>query len=131
MKRRAAQTPLRLVTEISVTPLLDIALVILLIFIVAVPLMRNAPTAAAGSGPPADVAVLALDEKPEVRIEGQAVPAEGMEDAFRGLKEARPHVAVRIEASGDLPVSRLMPVMDALSAAGIEKTTVETKEAAK
>lgn len=128
--KKPAKTPLRLITEISVTPLLDMTLIILVVFILAVPLMRTAPPSAAAAPPP-DVAVLKLDERQELLIEGQPVSAERIEDAFRGLKEARPQVAVRIEAARDLPVHRLMSVMDALAAAGIEQTSVETREAAR
>ena len=52
MKRHSNQRQLRLITEISITPLLDLVLVLLFVYLVAAPLLK------AGKAAPAATAVM-------------------------------------------------------------------------
>jgi biopolymer transport protein ExbD len=133
MKRWSSRHQLRLITEISVTPLLDLVFVLLFVFMLAAPLMRNdtmlLPASRAADEPgaePADVARLCMDAQRFVTLESEPVVEGSLPAALAGLRSRRPEVAVRVEMHRDLPVQVLVDIMDDLREAGIQRTAVVT-----
>ena len=131
MKRFSERHQLSTLSELNVTPLLDLAFVLLIIFMITTPLMENSsklvlPThkAAEGAAEPNDVETISIDKEALVTIDKNAVPLEQVRDAITELKASRPGLAVQIRAHRELPVQKLVDVMDAIKQAGITKVGI-------
>ncbi|MEI8233790.1 MAG: biopolymer transporter ExbD [Verrucomicrobiota bacterium] len=128
MKRFSDRHQLSTLSELNVTPLLDLAFVLLIIFMITTPLMENSsslvlPThkAAEGAAEPPDVETIAIDKDALITIDKSPVEIAGVEAAITALKATRPALAIQIRAHKELPVQKLMDLMDAVKRAGITK----------
>jgi len=129
MKRFSDRHQLTTLAELNVTPLLDLAFVLLIIFMITTPLMENSsnlilPTnkGAEGAAGPAEVETINIDRDAVVSVGSDAV--EDVEAALVALKASRPGLAVQIRAHKELPVQKLVEVMDAVKRAGITKVAI-------
>jgi biopolymer transport protein ExbD len=134
MRRYSSRTSFIALSEINVTPLLDLAFVLLIIFIITTPLMENSKTlvvpSSGTSNPainPAAVQILSIDRDEIVRLNEQVVPATELENQLAALKAADPNVAVVIRPDRNLPVQKLVTLMDALQRAQITKIGIATQ----
>jgi len=131
MKRFSDRHQLSTLSELNVTPLLDLAFVLLIIFMITTPLMENSsnlvlPTnkAAEGAVEPSQVETISIDKDAQVTINNASVALDAVEPALAALKEAKPSLAVVIRAHKELSVQKLVDLMDALKRAGITKVGV-------
>ena len=131
MKRFSDRHQLTTLSELNVTPLLDLAFVLLIIFMITTPLMENSsklvlPTnkAAEGAVEPSQVETISIDKDALVTINNTPVASEAVEPALVALKESKPGLAVVIRAHKELSVQKLVDLMDALKRAGITKVGV-------
>ncbi|MBS0661299.1 MAG: biopolymer transporter ExbD [Verrucomicrobia bacterium] len=118
-------------SEINVTPLLDLCFVLLVIFMITTPLLESStdlivPTSKASRNAvdPAKISTLAIDRNERLTLNGEAVTAETLPARLIELVRTKPDAAVVIRPHKDLPVQRLMTLLDALKAAGITKVGV-------
>jgi len=135
MRRFSNRTSLTTLSEINITPLLDLAFVLLIIFMITTPLMENSktlivPSSGTTNPPinPAAVQTLSLDRNEVVRLNEEVVPSAELEDRLAGLKAADPNVAVVIRPDRTLPVQKLVNLMDVLQRAEITKVGIATQE---
>lgn len=127
---------LRLIHEISITPLLDVVLVLLFVFMLAAPLLHDASAlqlpfaggAAAGAAPK-DVVTLSIDASQTIRLAGRAVPMSALKTEVTALVQQRPAVGVLVQVHRELPVQVLVDLMAVLKTAGVQKTSVATATA--
>lgn len=131
MKRFSDRHQLTTLSELNVTPLLDLAFVLLIIFMITTPLMENSsnlvlPTHKAGEGAaePPDVETISIDSNSLVTIDKTAVEVAALREAVANLKANRPALAVQIRADKDLPVQKLVDVMNAVKEAGVTKVGI-------
>ena len=123
---------LRLIHEISITPLLDVVLVLLFVFMLAAPLLQNSgtlrlPSAQAGGEPaPKDVVSLAVDASQTLHLSGKALPRSELRGELVRLQQERPGLGVLVQMHRDLPVQVLVDLMDTLREAGVQRTAVAT-----
>jgi biopolymer transport protein ExbD len=135
MRRYSNRTSFTTLSEINVTPLLDLAFVLLIIFMITTPLMENSksliiPSSATTNAPinPAAVQTLSIDRNQVVRLNEEVVEAAALEARLGALKQADPNVAVIIRPDRSLPVQQLVSLMDALQRAEITKVGIATQE---
>jgi biopolymer transport protein ExbD len=135
MRRFSNRPSLTTLSEINITPLLDLAFVLLIIFMITTPLMENSktlviPSSATTNAPinPAAVQVLSLDRNEVVRLNEEVIPPAELEGRLAALKNADPNVAVIIRPDRTLPVQKLVSLMDALQRAEISKVGIATQE---
>ena len=135
MRRYSSRTSLSTLSEINVTPLLDLAFVLLIIFMITTPLMENSksliiPSSTTTNAPinPAAVQILSMDRNEVVRLNEEVVEPTMLENRLSELKAADPNVAVVIRPDRTLPVQKLVSLMDALQRAGITKVGIATQE---
>jgi len=135
MRRYSNRTSLSTLSEINVTPLLDLAFVLLIIFMITTPLLENSktliiPSSATTNAPinPAAVQTLSIDRNQVVRLNEEVVEAATLEARLGALKQADPNVAVIIRPDRSLPVQQLVSLMDALQRAEITKVGIATQE---
>ena len=135
MRRFSNRTSLTTLSEINITPLLDLAFVLLIIFMITTPLMENSktliiPSSATTNAPvnPAAVQTLSLDRNQVVRLNEEVVPPAELDGRLAALKAADPNVAVIIRPDRSLPVQKLVNLMDSLQRADITKVGIATQE---
>ena len=135
MRRYSNRTSLSTLSEINVTPLLDLAFVLLIIFMITTPLLENSktliiPSSATTNAPinPAAVQTLSIDRNEVVRLNEEVVEPSTLETRLVALKQADPNVAVIIRPDRTLPVQKLVSLMDTLQRAAITKVGIATQE---
>ena len=133
MRRQSNRHQLRLITEISITPLLDLVLVLLFVFMLAAPLMKDGgsillPTSSATPVPsgPREVVTLALDQRQSLTLDGRSIAMNDLGRELTTLAKTRPQAGVLVQIYRDLPVQELVSLMDILRSAGIAKTSIAT-----
>ncbi len=138
MRRYSNRTSLSTLSEINITPLLDLAFVLLIIFMITTPLLENSktliiPSSATTNAPinPAAVQTLSIDRNEVVRLNEQLIEPAALEGRLAALKQTDPNVAVIIRPDRTLPVQKLVGLMDALQRANITKVGIATQEESK
>ena len=119
-------------SEINVTPLVDVMLVLLTIFMVTAPFLlqsvkvklpQTAPVATLKSEP-ALVVTVQLDGKTSLGKE--PVDLTTLEARLKGAYDKSPELSVQLRADTGVPYGRITEVMAAVSRAGIAKLTFIT-----
>ncbi len=113
-------------SEINVTPFVDVMMVLLIIFMVAAPLVTvgvpvELPKTAATSLPAEQEEPLAVTLTAEglVQIQTTEVTDEEIVPRLRAILSERASDRVFLRADGSIPYARVVTVMGALNAAGI------------
>jgi biopolymer transport protein TolR len=117
-------------SEINVTPLVDVMLVLLIIFMVAAPLMtvgvpvQLPKTAAAKVSQPKQPVVISIDEKGQPFIDKEALSADAMMPRLKGLATQDPNQVVLVRGDKAVPYGRIVEIMGQISAAGFSKVSL-------
>jgi biopolymer transport protein TolR len=121
-RRRGGARPM---SEINITPFVDVMLVLLIIFMVAAPMLTvgvpvELPRTAAQSLPseqeePLTVTITAAGE---VAIQTTVVPEAELIPRLQGIAAERTSNRIFLRADGAVPYERVMQVMGALNAGG-------------
>jgi biopolymer transport protein ExbD len=134
MRRYSQRQSLSSLSEINITPLLDLAFVLLIIFMITTPLFENSmsliiPSSGAKTPPvaPAQVQTISIDRNAAIRFNNQLVDLDSLTAQLNEIKQANPDVAVVIRPDRDLPVQKLITLMDALQRAKIMKVGIATR----
>lgn len=134
MRRFASRQAFQSLNELNVTPLLDLAFVLLIIFMVTTPLIENdldliVPTSksAENAVDPRDVHFVSIDKGGIILLDKQAVTAEVLRSELEMMKQGGGEVAVAVRADKDLSVQVLVSVLDAVKNAGITKIGILTR----
>ncbi|TJZ90736.1 protein TolR [Paracoccus gahaiensis] len=121
-------------SEINVTPFVDVMLVLLIIFMVAAPLMTagvplNLPETAASAVPTEqeEPLVIAVPAEGSMQVMDQPVSDDQMVTALRTALADRSTARVFLRADGTIPYSRVVQIMGALNAAGITDIVLVTE----
>ncbi len=120
------------VSEINITPLVDVMLVLLVAFIVTVPLLNNAihlnlpKTEATASAPDRPVTV-SVDKAGNVYIEKRRIAQEARDAEFARLHAQQPDAQVTLQGDEGTPYGNVAKVLAALERAGITKLAVLTR----
>ena len=138
MKRYSNRSNFSTLSEINVTPLLDLAFVLLIIFMITTPLLENSmnlvlPSSSAANAPisKAQVQTISIDRDETIRINNEIVDSDSLAVRLLELKRANPDVAIVIRPDRELPVQKLVTLMDLLQRAQITKVGIATKAESK
>jgi|SRR3989440_1845275 biopolymer transport protein ExbD len=134
MRRYSQRQGLSSLSEINITPLLDLAFVLLIIFMITTPLLENSVNLvvpSSGEKNPAlnssQVQTISIDRTETIKLNNQIVDPDALTAQLIELKRTNPDVAVVIRPDRELPVQKLISLMDALQRADITKVGVATK----
>jgi len=123
-RRRRSRTA-QPMSEINVTPFVDVMMVLLIIFMVAAPLMTvgvpiELPRTAAAPLPGDDEEPLTVTLVPDgrVMIQTTEVDPETLIPRLRAIAAERANDQIYLRADGGIPYARVMEVMGALNAGG-------------
>jgi len=134
MRRYSQRHNLSTLSEINITPLLDLAFVLLIIFMITTPLLENSvnlviPSSGATNAPvkQGQVQTISIDRREAIKINDKPVAVADLVTRLTEMKRANPEVAIVIRPDRDLPVQKLISLMDALQRAQITKVGIATK----
>src|SRR5476649_1087413 len=109
MRRFSDRHSLHTLSELNVTPLLDLAFVLLIIFMITTPLMENSvdliiPTsdAAKHAVDPEAVQTVAINREGLIKFNNAPATLPQLESELLALKSAKPEVAVVISSHKEL-----------------------------
>ncbi|RYD74904.1 MAG: biopolymer transporter ExbD [Verrucomicrobiaceae bacterium] len=134
MRRFSDRHSLQTLSELNITPLLDLAFVLLIIFMITTPLMEKSvdlvlpsSEAAPNAVDPSAVQNIAISQNAEISLNAQPIPLAVLEAELVQMKQANPGIAVVIRSHKELAVQKLIEVMDAVQRAKISKVGVVTQ----
>jgi biopolymer transport protein ExbD len=112
--------------EINVTPLVDVVLVLLLVFMVTAPMMSRGidvslPVADQPQIPPEDRITVSIRADGRVYVADQPVNVVLLEDRLRGMTSGSPGSVVYLRADESLRYSQVIQVVDVIKRAGIAR----------
>ena len=121
-RRRRRHQPM---SDINVTPFVDVMLVLLIVFMVAAPLLTvgvevNLPKTAAEALPSEseEPLTVTLTAEGTIVIQTTETPEADFLTRLRGVAQERSDDKVFLRADGSIPYSKVMQVMGAMNAAG-------------
>jgi biopolymer transport protein ExbD len=121
--------------EINVTPLVDVVLVLLIIFMVITPMLQrgkdvNLPSAKATDkeSKESDPLVLSITEKKEIYVESNAFTDKGLEDEIRGKLAALPGRRILLKGDDRLTFGDVRRVMEIARKAGATSINMGVQE---
>lgn len=134
MRRYSQRHNLSSLSEINITPLLDLAFVLLIIFMITTPLLENSANliipSSAANNPAVDphrVQTVSIDRTQTIKLNNEAIASETLEQRLGELRRSNPDLAVVIRPDRELPVQNLVTLMDTLQRAGVNKVGIATK----
>jgi biopolymer transport protein TolR len=112
--------------EINVTPLVDVVLVLLLVFMVTAPMMSRGidvqlPVANQPQIPPSDRITVSVNAEGRVYVADRPVNIALLEDRLRELTGGRPDAVVYLRADEGLRYGEVIRVVDVIKRAGVER----------
>jgi biopolymer transport protein TolR len=129
-RRRGRAQPM---SEINVTPFVDVMLVLLIIFMVAAPLLTvgvpvELPKTAAGALPAEleEPLTVTVSADGAVQIQTTDVARDQLVTRLRGIAAERASDRVYLRADGKVPYAQVMEVMGALNAGGFSNIGLVT-----
>lgn len=133
--RRFSNRSMHTLSELNVTPLLDLCFVLLIIFMITTPLMENSvdlvvPSSSTAKSQvnPSEVQTIEMDRNDTLKLNKEIVSAADLEARLAALKAQDPQVAVIVRPDRDLAIQKFVGVMDILKRVGIGKVGVMTRE---
>ena len=133
MRRFSDRANMQTLSELNVTPLLDLAFVLLIIFMITTPLMENKTDLVLPTGDPAKNAVdpaavltVSIDRNEVVSVAGAVMGIEQVVAELTARKAEKPELAVVVRSHKELPVQKLIDVLDAVKRAQITKVGIVT-----
>jgi biopolymer transport protein ExbD len=121
-------------SDINVTPLVDVMLVLLVIFMVTAPFLMqsvqvNLPkTAPVAKLPNVKALDLLINAQGEVFVDQAKVAGQDLEGQLKDYAAKHDNVSIRLKADERVPYGRIAQVMAAVNRAGIAKLTFVTTE---
>ncbi len=124
--------PKTALAEINVTPLVDVMLVLLIIFMVSAPMITRGidiglPQAATAEAIEEERVTVTVDREGQFYVNARQVVDDLLVDEVRRRGGGRPDVAVFLEGDATVAYGRVLSAMDALRAAGISRVALVTE----
>ena len=125
--RRRAYRPM---SEINVTPMVDVMLVLLIIFMVAAPLLTvgvpvDLPkTAAATINDQDEPLVISIDKDGKLFLQDTEIPLESLVPRLNAITNNKPDTRVYVRGDRAIDYGRIMEVMGTVSSAGFTKVAL-------
>lgn len=120
------------VSEINITPLVDVMLVLLIVFIVTAPLLTNTVKVNLPKAAPTQVTdqtkavVISVNPKGEIYLDKDKVSPEHFEQAIQTHKAANPKLALNLNADETVPYGTVAKLLASIERVGVDKLSVIT-----
>jgi biopolymer transport protein ExbD len=123
------------VSEINITPLVDVMLVLLVTFILTAPLLNNAvrinlpKTSTTAPDHPGKAVTVSIDGSDRVFIDKREVRPEALEGELKGLAAKDPELSVSLQGDEGVPYRSVAKAIANIQRAGVTKLSVLTQPA--
>lgn len=120
----------RPVSDINITPFVDVMLVLLVVFMVTAPLMTVAvpvdlpKTQAHTLNQDKEPLVVSMDSSGHVYLQDKSMKLEELVPKLKAITGANPDARIFVRGDKDLAYGRIMEVMGSISAAGFTKVAL-------
>ena len=120
-------------SEINVTPLVDVMLVLLVVFIVTAPLLTqsvgvNLPKTVAAAPPPQNpVTMVSIDLTGDIYLDKEKMTAEQLAEKLSARHTENPEITVQFEVDEKVPYGKAAEVLAIAQHAGITKVSLQTR----
>jgi biopolymer transport protein ExbD len=133
MKRYSQRSGHTAMAELNVTPLLDLAFVLLIIFIITTPLLTSNVPVSLPSGsnnhtPPPDarsIRTISINRGGQIYLESKPVELPVLQQELTAFQQSTPDAAVIIRADKSLNVQQFFDVIDVVQQAKIERMSIQ------
>lgn len=121
------------ITAINVTPLVDIILVVLIIFMATAPLIHRraikveVPKAAHHERAATEALQLVFNSRREVFLSGKKVTFEELSKLMAGYVSSDPGIHVSMSADKVIPYGEIIGLLDVVRRAGVKKIGLEVQ----
>ncbi|MGA2409311.1 MAG: protein TolR [Candidatus Binataceae bacterium] len=122
-----------LVSQINVTPLVDVMLVLLIIFMVTAPIIQQGvevslPKVKAAALPDKeDQFIVSITKSRDIYLNDTRMSADQLTEKLTAIAEEKPDRQVFIRADGEVPYEDVIRTMAAVKAAGIDNVGMVTE----
>lgn len=120
--------------ELNITPLLDLAFVLLVIFIITTPQLSNdlemnlpSPKQDKPPGPPPKLNRIVVDPEGHITFNDQSMELPALKQTLVALKATDTNATVVVKGSSEVDYQRVIGVLDALQQADITKVGLATE----
>ncbi|HEY5514470.1 MAG TPA: protein TolR [Geomonas sp.] len=120
-------------SQINVTPLVDVMLVLLVIFMVTAPMMQqgvqvNLPKSEGKAlAPKEDTLVVSIEKSGRTSINGSEVPGDQLKEKLNSMLAGRAKREVFLKADSSVPYGEVVQVMAQIKGAGVERLGMVTE----
>ena len=124
-----------IITGINVTPLVDIILVLLIIFMLTASIIANPsievklPKAATGEGTPPTTLGLVLNAVGEIYVNGRLTDVAGLRSYLPTVVQENPDIQAMIAADAEVQHGRVIALIDIIRQHGIRKFALNVESA--
>ncbi len=121
------------ITDINITPMVDVVLVLLVIFMATAPLLaRRAlsvqlPKSAKADRAATETVRIELNLKREVLYEGRKLSLADLDRELKRLIELQPATHVALAADEKLPYGEIVTALDTIKGAGVKRIGLEAR----
>ena len=121
------------ITGINVTPLVDVVLVVLIIFMATAPMIARrairveVPRVAKSDKSATDALAVALNGKRELTLSGKATTLAALKKVLSAATAVKPDQAVTLSADKTLAYGEVAELLDAVRSSGVKKVGLEVR----
>jgi biopolymer transport protein ExbD len=124
-------------SEINVTPMIDVLLVLLIIFMVISPTLsvgldsqipKSSSKPARLENKPDEAIVISMKDDLSIQINEEPVPVPEFQDRLRVILKSRTNRSVFLQADSDLPFEAVAAIIDGVRSAGADRIGLLTQK---
>lgn len=128
-KRRIRKGP---ITDVNVTSLVDVTMMLLIIFILVAPILNQGielelPEAATADPEPEEGLRISVGPEGEIFLDGKPVLPQALDDEFRARARKNPELPVLLEGDHRLAYGTVLDVLDRARLAGLTRVSLATE----
>jgi biopolymer transport protein TolR len=133
MPKPGKRSQLEMVNQINMTPMVDLVLVLLIIFMITAPLIEysvdvSPPKMTADKLPSDDTKVISLSKKGLIVFNKENVTTKVLTEKLDTMRKLNPKLTVLIRADGSRQYNEVMEIMKAVRGAGILTVALVTEQ---
>lgn len=135
MKRFSQRSHLVTLNEINITPLLDLAFVLLIIFVITTPLLEKGldiklPTGNNATNQPPDrknIRVIEITAQGSYAMDRRPIALKNLVDYLAGQYQANPNLVIYIRADENSKMKDFVALTDSCTSRGIARYSIRTQ----
>ena len=133
MPKAGKRSQLEMVNQINMTPMVDLVLVLLIIFMITAPLLEysidvSPPKMNADKIPEDNTKVISLSKKGIIVFNKENVSPKALTEKLDMMRKLNPKLTVLIRADGSRQYNEVMEIMKAVRGAGILTVSLVTEQ---